>query len=75
MDWFVPLALIAMGTLSIGIEHMLRRYLDGNHDGARQFQKNSYYSAREMADRFARRLPLSWAMIGFGLFWTITNLI
>jgi hypothetical protein len=74
MDWLIPLALIVAGVLCLGIEHILRRYIS-SHLEAKNFQKQSYYSLQEVADRFTRRMPLSWAMIAFGLFWTVTNLI
>jgi hypothetical protein len=74
MEWFVPLALIVCGVLCIAIEHMLRRYIS-THFESRSFQKKSYYSAQQLADRFTKRMPLSWAMIAFGVFWTITNII
>lgn len=74
MEWLVPFMLIVAGAMSIGAERLLRHYLS-QHCEARLFQKRSYYSAQELADRFARRLPLSWAMIGFGVFWTLSNFI
>jgi len=74
MEWLVPLALIGMGMLSIAIEHMLRRYVESRLEPG-HFQKSRYYSLQQLAERFERRQPLSWAMITFGFFWCLTNLV
>ncbi|HVJ63933.1 MAG TPA: hypothetical protein VM901_01620 [Bdellovibrionota bacterium] len=74
MEWLIPLSLVVMGALSIGFEHLLRRYVESRVEPG-HFQKARYYSVQQLAERFERRQSLSWAMITFGFFWCLTNLI
>lgn len=71
MDWLIPIAMIVTGALSIALERILRRHLEQRRvQGA-----GEYYSLHQVSERFSRRVPLSWTLIGVGIFWSITNLI
>lgn len=70
MEWLFPVLLILGGVITLGFESVLHRYLKKHGD-----KHSGYYSLTEISDRFARREPLSWAMIAFGVFWSVTNLI
>lgn len=72
MEWLIPALLMAVGVLTLAFECVLRRFMAKHGD---ESKPEGYYSLHEISGRFARRQPVSWAMIAFGVFWSITNLL